>query len=120
MNYSADHPLEVWVKYASSDSEEWSKFALNRLHAEITSVRVTHTALFITRGYQDFSPRDSNAHSDLGATFCMDKLLPTWRRGPALCNGTKIMNLCLCAMESQRPTSGLVRICTIVVGFGEG
>jgi len=28
MNYSADHPSEVWVKYTSSDSEEWSKFAL--------------------------------------------------------------------------------------------
>lgn len=24
MNYSADHPSEVWVKYTSSDSEEWS------------------------------------------------------------------------------------------------
>jgi len=82
MNYSADHPLEVWVKYASSDSEEWSKFALNRLHAEITSVRVTHTALFITRGYQDFSPRDSNAHSDLGSHFLYGQVVTNVEKRP--------------------------------------
>ena len=28
MNYLADHASEVWVKYTSSDTEEWSKFQI--------------------------------------------------------------------------------------------